>query len=74
MKYKYLFYIGDAAKLIGVSTDTIRRWSEGGIIKTDRDQINSWRIFSLTEINRIRELKYLPELSQGEAREILGYA
>jgi DNA-binding transcriptional MerR regulator len=74
MKYKYLFYIGDAAKLIGVSTDTIRRWANNDTIATDRDQINSWRIFSLSEINRIRGLKRLPELSLKEAKNILGYS
>ena len=42
-----------AAQALGVSADTIRRWSKLGLIKSTRDK-NQKRMFNLTELHRLR--------------------
>lgn len=44
--------ISEAANNLDVSTDTIRRWSKKGLIKSNRNRFN-YRIFSLEEISRL---------------------
>lgn len=46
--------IGEAAKMLGVSTDTLRRWDRSGRIKTTRDARNRRRV-PVTEVERLRE-------------------
>ena len=45
--------IGEAARLLGVSVDTLRRWDRAGRIRTRRDNANR-RIVPATEIDRLR--------------------
>ena len=45
--------IGEAAKLLGVSPDTIRRWDRAGTIRTQRDSGNRRRI-PVAEVERLR--------------------
>jgi molybdopterin-binding protein len=47
------YSIGDAAKTLGVSVDTLRRWDRRGRIKTERDASNR-RIVAASEIERLR--------------------
>src|SRR6185437_17011149 len=47
-----LLTVADAAKQIGVSLDTIRRWEKKGLIKSSRSD-NNYRLFSMNEIKRI---------------------
>ncbi|MBS1893563.1 MAG: MerR family DNA-binding transcriptional regulator, partial [Actinobacteria bacterium] len=35
--------IGEAAKMLGVSTDTLRRWDRAGKVRTTRDARNRRR-------------------------------
>jgi DNA (cytosine-5)-methyltransferase 1 len=44
--------IADAAKEIGVSNDTIRRWEKKGLIKATRNEKN-YRVFNIEEIKRL---------------------
>ena len=45
------FYnIGEAADIIGVSQDTLRRWDNNGKFKSIRHPINNYRIYSDTQI------------------------
>ncbi|MGV9196062.1 DNA (cytosine-5-)-methyltransferase [Arcanobacterium canis] len=44
--------IGEAAKVLGVSTDTIRRWTKQGLIKAGRDTRGN-RTFDLLELERL---------------------
>jgi molybdopterin-binding protein len=44
--------IGDAAKAIGVSVDTLRRWDRAGKLRTHRDERNRRRV-SLSEVRRL---------------------
>jgi excisionase family DNA binding protein len=54
--------IGDAAKELGVSTKTLRRWADSGKIKSERSPTGQRRFF-LADIKRItpRELRQLDE-------------
>ena len=44
---------GEAAKTLGISVDTLRRWDRQGRIRTQRDQGNR-RVVPATEIDRLR--------------------
>ena len=48
--------IGEAARLLGVSVDTVRRWDRQGRIRTRRDRANR-RLVPGTEIDRLRETR-----------------
>ena|SRR5436309_10799515 len=45
--------IGEAARLLGVSVDTLRRWDRQGRIKTHRDSANRRRV-PAAEVERLR--------------------
>ena len=47
------YSIGEAAKLLGISVDTLRRWDRSGRINTERDSSNR-RIVPAQEIDRLR--------------------
>ncbi len=44
--------LGDAARAIGVSVDTLRRWERAGKLRTRRDPANRRRV-TRTEIERV---------------------
>jgi molybdopterin-binding protein len=46
--------MGEAARAIGVSVDTLRRWDRSGRIKTKRDERNR-RLVPASEIRRLTE-------------------
>ena len=50
---KQEYTIGEAARALGVSIDTIRRWDRTGRIRTSRDHGNR-RVVDAGEIERIR--------------------
>lgn len=56
------YAIGEAARLLGVSIDTLRRWDREGRIKTRRDRSNR-RVVSASEIERLRDRDAVTELS-----------
>jgi molybdopterin-binding protein len=45
--------LGEAARAIGVSTDTLRRWDRAGKLRTTRDQHRRRRV-PLSEVERLR--------------------
>jgi len=47
--------IGEAARLLGVSVDTVRRWDRQGRIRTRRDRANR-RLVPDSEVERLRAL------------------
>jgi DNA (cytosine-5)-methyltransferase 1 len=57
MKKNQFITAGEAARRLGISIDTIRRWDKKGLIKSFRDEKND-RIFSLEEIKRIQNKTY----------------
>ncbi len=44
--------LGEAAKAIGVSVDTLRRWDAAGKLRTQRDPRNH-RVVSVSEVRRL---------------------
>lgn len=48
-----VYSAGEAAKTLGISIETLRRWDRQGRIKTERDRANR-RIVSAREIERLR--------------------
>jgi molybdopterin-binding protein len=50
---KQFYNAGEAAKLLGISLDTLRRWDRAGRIETARDGGNR-RIVSALEVQRLR--------------------
>src|ERR1700709_471758 len=45
---------GEAAKALGVSTDTLRRWDRAGKLQTTRDERNRRRV-PVAEVERLRD-------------------
>jgi molybdopterin-binding protein len=65
---------GEAARRLGISLDTLRRWDREGRIRTRRDQANR-RIVAASEVERIRGSVAPHELSarnrlSGVVREV----
>ena len=50
---KQFYSASEAAKLLGISLDTLRRWDRAGRLETARDSGNR-RIVSAAEISRLR--------------------
>ncbi len=46
--------IGEAASMLGVTPDTLRRWDRAGKLKTSRDDRNRRRV-PVAEVERLRE-------------------
>lgn len=46
--------MGEAAKLLGVSTDTLRRWDASGKLRTTRDERNRRQV-PVSEVERLRD-------------------
>lgn len=46
--------LGEAAKQLGVSVDTLRRWDRAGKLRTSRDERNRRRV-PVAEVERLRE-------------------
>ncbi len=66
IKQNYLFFAGDAAKMIGVHRSTINRWLRNG--KIDGKQTpNGYWLISLDGINQGRRMYGLRELSSTDA-------
>lgn len=53
---------GEAARLLGISLDTLRRWDRDGRIRTERDGANR-RVVAHAEIERLRGGAEAHELS-----------
>jgi molybdopterin-binding protein len=56
------YSVGEAAKALGISVDTLRRWDKQGRIKAERDESNR-RIVPASEIDRLRGDPGLSHLS-----------
>jgi molybdopterin-binding protein len=46
--------LGEAAKALGVSVDTLRRWDRAGRLRTSRDASNRRRV-AVSEVERLRK-------------------
>ena len=59
---KKMLTAAEAARALGISLDTLRRWDREGRIKTERDRANR-RLVSVSEIDRLRGDRELEHLS-----------
>jgi molybdopterin-binding protein len=50
---RQFYTVGEAARALGISLDTLRRWDRAGKIKTARDSGNR-RIVAAAEVKRLR--------------------
>ncbi len=48
---KYLT-TGEVAKILGVSTQTVRRWDKSGKFKSTRNPINNYRVYPTSQVDR----------------------
>jgi DNA-binding transcriptional MerR regulator len=51
--------IGEAARLLGISTDVLRNWDRDGLIDIPRTPQNGYRRYGVVEIGRLRVIKML---------------
>ena len=61
MRGKEFIGVAEAAEILGISTDTIRRWEKKSLIKAKRNG-NNYRVFDLSELERCKG-KYFGEFS-----------
>jgi DNA-binding transcriptional MerR regulator len=54
-----LLRIGEAARLLGVTTDMLRNWERNGLVKVPRDVQNGYRLYGAAEIGRLRVIRML---------------
>ncbi|MDR0573265.1 MAG: MerR family transcriptional regulator [Tannerella sp.] len=53
-----LYNIGEAAEILGVSQDTLRRWDNNGKFRSSRHPINNYRVYSDSQIkNLVQEMQ-----------------
>jgi DNA-binding transcriptional MerR regulator len=52
-------HIGEAARLLAVTTDTLRNWERNGLIQVPRDPGNGYRLYGAAEIGRLRVIRML---------------
>ena len=50
---RHTFTAAEAARRLGISIDTLRRWDRDGLIRTERDARNR-RLVPVTEVERLR--------------------
>jgi DNA-binding transcriptional MerR regulator len=51
--------IGQAARLLRVSTDMLRNWERNGLIQVPRDPGNGYRLYTAAELGRLRVIRML---------------
>lgn len=51
---KKLLTIREAAKILGVSPDTLRRWDKAGKFKATRHPMNNYRMYSIQTIKTLK--------------------
>lgn len=51
-----LLTIAQAARLLGVSPQTLRRWDESGKFPARRHPMNSYRIYARDEVLRLQKI------------------
>lgn len=56
-----LYTISETAKILGISTQTLRRWDKNGKFPSSRHPINNYRVYNIDSINRLKdELDLIP--------------
>jgi MerR family transcriptional regulator, copper efflux regulator len=55
MKINEYIKIKEAAKYLGISEMTLRRWSDDGKVKCKRHPINGYRLFKSKDLKKLLE-------------------
>lgn len=45
----------EAAKILGVNPETMRRWDRAGKLKAKRNPMNNYRLYSVQDIENIKK-------------------
>ncbi|MCY8471536.1 MerR family transcriptional regulator, partial [Bacillus haynesii] len=53
VKLKEYMSIGEAAQIAGVNTSAIRHWEHEGLVHSERNKENGYRMFSISELRKI---------------------
>jgi len=53
VKLKEYMSIGEAAQIAGVNTSAIRHWEHEGLIHSERNKENGYRMFSISQLRKI---------------------
>ena len=53
---KEFITIKEAAAILSVSRDTLRRWDKAGKLKTKRHPMNNFRIYDPAEVEALRKV------------------
>ena len=53
---KEFIMIKEAAEILSVSRDTLRRWDKAGKLKTKRHPMNNFRIYDPAEVEALRKV------------------
>jgi DNA-binding transcriptional MerR regulator len=56
---KHTLTIGQVAKHLGVTVDQLRNWDRNGLLDVPRDPETNYRLYSATEIGRLRVIRML---------------
>ncbi|MEK7501466.1 MAG: MerR family DNA-binding transcriptional regulator [Patescibacteria group bacterium] len=72
-----LISIKDAAKMLGVSTLTLRNWDKNGKLRALRHPMNNYRVYKTDDINNLIEnisnnstLRVKSDSSKGRSRKL----
>ena len=66
-----LLTIRETAEIIGVSTETLRRWDKSGKFISSRNPINNYRVYNIDKVNQfVKELRF--DYYQKDDNEKLG--
>ena len=52
---KEFITIKEAAEILSISRDTLRRWDKAGKLKTKRHPMNNFRIYNPDEVESLRK-------------------
>ena len=53
--------IKSASEIIGVSVETLRNWDKTGKLRSERDPQNRYRLYQITEIQKLLKDKVLKQ-------------
>ncbi|MFC7680211.1 MerR family transcriptional regulator [Paenibacillus sp. GCM10028914] len=59
MKLKEFMSIGEVAKIAGVNSSAIRYWENEGLIHSERNNENGYRVFSIPQLRKILVIRSL---------------
>src|SRR5690625_6954556 len=68
IKVKDYMSIGEVAKIAEVNTSAIRHWEKEGLIFSERDNNNGYRMFSVNELRKVLIISSLRKIDRKSTR------